>query len=173
LPLPFPIHSCISIAHQWLVNTRKKIKEAFLLFDKEKKGTIDQLEVPTVMRYLGAYPTEKALVQDILPEMQDEEMTSYVTFEKLEAKLLAILKSREWEPDPEDVLLQAFRTLDRDGHGYIELDRLKELLTTQGSAPFREKEYETFATFSKDFESDKVYYEDYVAIMAQDMEENS
>jgi hypothetical protein len=29
-----------------------------------------QEEVSTIMRFLGVYPTEKAIVKDILPEMQ-------------------------------------------------------------------------------------------------------
>jgi len=43
----------------WVAHTQKKIQAAFLLFDKEKKGVIVQEEVPTIMRYLGAYPTEQ------------------------------------------------------------------------------------------------------------------
>ena len=34
-----------------------------------RPGTIVQEEVSTVMRYLGVYPTEKAMVKDILPDM--------------------------------------------------------------------------------------------------------
>ena len=34
-----------------------------------------QEEVGTIMRALGCYPTERALVLDILPEMQDDEPT--------------------------------------------------------------------------------------------------
>lgn len=33
-------------------------------------GCVVQEEVSTIMRYLGAYPTEKAMVKDILPDMQ-------------------------------------------------------------------------------------------------------
>lgn len=95
----------------WMEMQRKRIKEAFALFDKDKKGedsdpyffqlTADSVnyistwylwcdclsfmhttdtrtstgtvvpdEVSTIMRYLGAYPTEKAMTQEILPDMQ-------------------------------------------------------------------------------------------------------
>lgn len=33
-------------------------------------GSVVQEEVSTIMRYLGAYPTEMAMVKDILPDMQ-------------------------------------------------------------------------------------------------------
>ena len=49
----------------WIAQTQKKINSAFLLFDKDKKGTVIQEEVPTIMRYLGCYVTEKAFVQDV------------------------------------------------------------------------------------------------------------
>jgi hypothetical protein len=35
-----------------------------------------------------------------------------VTYERFEAKMLEILASGEWDPDSEDVLLQAFRVFD-------------------------------------------------------------
>lgn len=33
-------------------------------------GNVGPEEIPTLMRYLGAYPTEKAMTKDILPDMQ-------------------------------------------------------------------------------------------------------
>jgi len=41
----------------WYVETKRKIREAFQLFDKDRKGCVIQEEVSTIMRYLGAYPT--------------------------------------------------------------------------------------------------------------------
>ena len=49
---------------------RSKIRAAFDLFDKEGKGTIIEEEVPTVMRYLGVYPSEQDIVTTILPQIQ-------------------------------------------------------------------------------------------------------
>lgn len=33
-------------------------------------GSVGHEEVSTIMRYLGAYPSEKAMTQEILPDMQ-------------------------------------------------------------------------------------------------------
>jgi len=104
--------------------------------------------------------------------MQDDEQATFVKFSRLEEKMLQILASKEWEPDSEDVLLQAFRTLDTEGKGYIEWDRMKELLQSKGSAPFRDKECEQFQAIARDMESGCVYYEDYVALLAGDLNEN-
>mmetsp|Transcript_4571 Transcript_4571/g.7396 ORF Transcript_4571/g.7396 Transcript_4571/m.7396 type:complete len:161 (-) Transcript_4571:243-725(-) len=147
----------------------KKIKDAFSLFDKEKKFCVIQEEVSTIMRYLGAYPTEKAMVKEILPEIQDDEPTAFVQYDRFEQKMLEILASHEWDPDPPDVILQAFRTLDPDGLGYIDASRMKELLVTKGT-PFREKELDAFMTVAKDMDTARIYYEDYVALMSADQD---
>ena len=47
--------------------------QTFALFDKDKKGVVIQEEVPTIIRYLGAYPSEKEIIRDLLPEMQPDE----------------------------------------------------------------------------------------------------
>ena len=54
---------------QGYVDTKRRIREAFQLFDKDRKGCVVQEEVATIMRYLGSYPTERAMVKEILPDM--------------------------------------------------------------------------------------------------------
>jgi len=155
----------------WVAQNQKKISSAFLLFDKEKKGTVIQEEVPTIMRYLGVYPTEQALVKEILPEMQEDEPAAFVKYGKLEEVMLRLLASKEWEPDSEDVLLQAFKTIDSEDKGYIEWDTMRDLLQAKGT-PFRDKECEQFQSIARDVESGCIYYEDYVALLAQDLNDN-
>ncbi len=149
---------------EWIEQTEAKIREAFDLFDKEKADAIIQEEVGTVMRALGAFPTERALVLEILPEMQDDEPTGFVSYQKFEKKMLQILASKEWDPDSGDVLLQAFRTIDTENTGFISSDLLEELLSTKGT-PFRPKELESFMMIAKDPETGNIYYEDYVALL--------
>ena len=40
-------------------------REAFKLFDKDNKGQVIQDEAPSIMRYLGVYPTEKDIVKEV------------------------------------------------------------------------------------------------------------
>ena len=49
---------------------KQQIRDAFSLFDNDRNGTIVQEEVPTVMRYLGVYPSDQDLVDKILPEVR-------------------------------------------------------------------------------------------------------
>ena len=64
-------------------------------------------------------------------------------YERFEPKMLEILAEGDWEPDSEEVLLQAFRVFDEEGKGFIESNRLREALITKGT-PFREKEIDAF-----------------------------
>ena len=149
---------------EWIEQTESKIREAFDLFDKDRADAIIQEEVGTVMRALGAYPTERQLVLEILPEVQDDEPTGFVSYQKFEKKMLNMLATKECDPDSGDMLLQAFRTIDTDNTGYISAELLEELLTTRGTA-FRPKELEAFLLVAKDPETGNVYYEDYVALL--------
>eukprot|EP00903_Cladosiphon_okamuranus_P007211 g6999.t1 len=151
----------------WMEAQRKRIKEAFALFDKDKKGTVGYEEVSTIMRYLGAYPSEKAMTQEILPDMQGDDVTSPVTYSSFETKMLEVLASRAWDPDPPEVLLRAFRAIDEKGAGYIETAKMSELLVSKGT-PFRAKEIEAFLSIAKDTETGHIYFEDYVASLATD-----
>ena len=76
---------------EWIEQTEAKIREAFDLFDKDKADAIIQEEVGTVMRALGAYPTERQLVLEILPELQDNEPNGFVGYSKFEKKMLQVL----------------------------------------------------------------------------------
>eukprot|EP00904_Undaria_pinnatifida_P009911 jgi/Undpi1/604/HiC_scaffold_10.g04068.m1 len=151
----------------WIEAQKRLIKEAFALFDKDKKGSVVQEEVSTIMRYLGAYPTEKAMVTEILPDIQGDDPTDVVSYAAFETKMLEIMASRAWDPDPPEVLLRAFRAIDEEGAGYIEIGRMNELLVTKGT-PFRAKEIESFMGAAKDAETGHIYFEDYVASLASD-----
>jgi Ca2+-binding EF-hand superfamily protein len=148
---------------QWIEETQTKIREAFELFDKDKTDSIIQEEVGTVMRALGAYPDERQLVLTYLPDMQDEESTGFVSYARFEKVMLNILASRECEPDSSELLLQAFRTIDAEGQGWISAEILEAMLTSKGT-PFRPKELENFLQAAKNPETGNIFYEDYVAL---------
>ncbi|DBA05201.1 TPA: hypothetical protein N0F65_005051 [Lagenidium giganteum] len=136
------------------------------MFDKDKKGCVIQEEVSTIMRYLGAYPSEKDIIKKILPEMQEDEPSTFVTYERFEKKMLEVLYTNEYQPDTDETLLAAFRVIDVDKKGYIEADTMRELLVTKGT-PFREKEMEAFLSVAKDAQTGRIYYEDYIALLVQ------
>eukprot|EP01039_Chlorochromonas_danica_P009021 gene9021-9956_t len=151
-------------SQEWIEQTEARIREAFDLFDKDKADAIIQEEVGTVMRSLGVFPTERSLVLDLLPQMQDEEPTGFISYDKFEKKVKNLLATKECAPDSGDVLLQAFRALDSENQGYLSAEFLEEVMTTRGT-PFRPKEMEAFLLVAKDPETGNIYYEDYVAML--------
>lgn len=148
---------------------KAKIKRAYELFDKDGTGSVIQEEVSTMMRYLGAYPSEKDMVEKVLPDIQEDEPLNFVTYEKFEKKMLEVLRDHEYAPDTDDTLLRAFRVLDTENRGYIEAETMREILCTEGT-PFRDKEIDAFMNRAKDGETGKIYYEDYVALLCAELE---
>ena len=65
-------------------------------------------------------------------QIEEEEPTGFIRFEKFERMMSRILLENQYPRDSEDKLLRAFRTLDPDNKGYIEAEKLRNLLTTHG-----------------------------------------
>jgi len=122
------------------------------------------------MRYLGAFPSEREVVETVLPDMMEDEPTAFVTYEKFEKKMLEVMAQSLYEPDTDNILLAAFKAIDTDGNGYIDADRMRELLSTYGTS-FRPKEIDGFMSRAKDMETGRIYYEDYIAMFMGEVEE--
>ena len=153
-------------SQEWIETNQVRIREVFELFDRDKSDSILQEEIGTVMRALGAFPTEKQLVFDILPQLSDDENSGFIGYKNFEKKMLSMLANREYERDTIDILLQAFRTIDKKNNGFIPADELESLLSSRGTA-FRSKELESFFSIAKDPETGNVYYEDYAALLVK------
>jgi len=79
-----------------------KIKAAFNIFDKEEKQTCDVREIGTILRSLNIFPTEKQL-QKWIHEIEEEEITGYIKYEKFEAlavRLLTVMTQAVSPPPP-------------------------------------------------------------------------
>jgi calmodulin len=69
---------------------------------------------------------------------EDEPMESikYTKFEpymlKGSFKIKSVLKDRDFEPDDPETLLAAFKMLDPEGKGYIEIEEMRRHLETEG-----------------------------------------
>ena len=148
--------------HDWIEANKTKIRDAFDLFDETKSDSILEEDVGTVMRALGAFPSERQLVTDVIPQLSEEEHPGFVMYRKFEKKMLSIMINHEYEPDTASILLQAFRTIDKKNSGFISTEELQHLLSSGGTA-FRSEELESFYDFAKDPETGNVYYEDYVS----------
>lgn len=66
--------------------------------------------------------------------------------------MLKVLKEREFEPDDPETLLAAFKLLDPENKGYIEVDQMKNFLEKEG-IEFKSLETETFIQFATNKDS--------------------
>lgn len=115
----------------------------------------------TVLRFLGAFPTEEELVSDILPQLIQDGDALHISYPPFEKLMLQIFADQLYEPDSEEVLLQAFRALDPEGKNYVEEDVMRDALM-EGEYGFNEKEIEAFLAIAKDPQTGLIHYEDYI-----------
>merc|ERR1712087_107678 len=111
-------------------------------------GTCDVREIGTIVRHLGICPTEIEL-RDMITEVEEEEPTGFIRFERFERMMSRILMENQYPRDSEGKLLRAFRTLDTENKGYVEAEKLRTLLTTHGER-FSQEEIDEFLSFAVD-----------------------
>ena len=121
----------------------------------------DVREIGTIVRHLEICPTEIEL-RDMITEIEEEEPTGFIRFEKFERMMSRILLENQYPRDSEDRLIRAFRTLDTENKGYVEAEKLRSLLTTHGER-FSQEEIDEFLNFAVDPESGVMHYEDYIS----------
>ncbi|KAJ1627190.1 EF-hand calcium binding domain 2 [Pavlovales sp. CCMP2436] len=141
----------------------RDVRAKFALFDKEARGHCDVREVGTIVRALGMCPSELEL-RDMITEIEEEEPTGFIRFEKFERLAIRVLLANQFQRDPEERLLAAFRAIDTDAKGYVEAEKLRELLTTRGEK-FSVEEIDDMLSFAADTETGLVHYEDYITLL--------
>lgn len=122
-----------------------------------------------MMRYLGAFPTEEELVHDILPKLAEEEEAKQIKYSRFEPFMVKTMVERNYEPDNEDVLLQAFKVLDPQNKEYIEDTVMVEYLTSNEWG-FRDKEKDEFLKLARDEKTSFIHYEDYIMLLTSTMQ---
>ncbi|RXM97729.1 putative palmitoyltransferase ZDHHC14 [Acipenser ruthenus] len=141
----------------------KQITDAFDVFDHEFNKTVDVREVGTIIRSLGCCPSEGEL-HDLLAEIEEEEPTGYIRFEKFLPTMTKVLMERRYRPIPEDVLLRAFEVLDQEKKGHLEPEELTKYMSEEGE-PFTQEEMEEMLSAAVDPDKNVILYKDYVGMM--------
>ncbi|XP_051503018.1 dynein regulatory complex protein 8 [Myxocyprinus asiaticus] len=146
--------------------THKKIGKAFDVFDHESNKTVDVREIGTIIRSLGCFPSEAEL-HDIIAELEEDEPTGFVRFEKFLPNMTKILLERKFRPIREDLLLQAFEVIDQQKKGHLEPEELTKYLTQEGE-PFTQEEMEEMLSAAVDPDKNVIFYKDFVSMMIFD-----
>jgi len=135
-----------------------QFKAAFEMFDKDGDGTITTKELGTVMRNLGANPTETEL-QDMINEV-DGDGSGEIDFDEF----LQLMGSKMKDSDAESELRAAFRAFDKDGNGSINATELREAMKAIGENLSQEEVEEMIRDADADGDGN-VNYEEFVKMM--------
>ncbi|SPP75544.1 blast:Calmodulin [Drosophila guanche] len=136
----------------------EEIREAFQVFDRDNKGCITCKELGTVMRSLGQNQTEAELY-DMIDEI-DLDGDGTIDF----SEFLHAISQRMASLGSDESLLQAFKTFDRDGSGYISTLELKTTMTMLGEKVTDEDVREIMDEIDQDRDG-KISYAEYLAAM--------
>jgi len=100
----------------------QEFKEAFNMIDQDHDSFIDKDDLQAMFASLG-----KTLSDNDLQAMIDE-APGQINF----TMFLTLFGEKLTGTDPEEVIRNAFQCFDEDNCGYIDQERLRELLTTLG-----------------------------------------
>ncbi|CAL1291853.1 unnamed protein product, partial [Larinioides sclopetarius] len=80
---------------------------------------------------MGRAPTKSEL-EEMSSEIEDKEYPGYFRLEKLLPPLTKILMKDLWKPASKEEIIKAFRVLDNDRKGYLEVEQIRKLFLQHG-----------------------------------------
>ena len=104
----------------------KELNEAFQMFDRDKDGLINYLELGNVLKSQGFNPTNQELIEMISDV--DENEDDKINFEEF----LILMHSRLKKDDIQNELNEAFSVYDKNGKGTISVREFKRILGNLG-----------------------------------------
>ena len=104
----------------------RELNEAFKMFDRDKDGLINYIELGYVLKSQGFNPNNQELIEMI--HDVDENEDDKITFEEF----LILMHSRLKKEDIENELNEAFNAYDKNGKGVISVKEFKRILNTLG-----------------------------------------
>ncbi|XP_073657410.1 dynein regulatory complex protein 8 isoform X1 [Tursiops truncatus] len=132
----------------------------------QSPGAQTKREIGTIIRSLGCCPSEGEL-HDLIAEVEEEEPTGYIRFEKFLPVMTEVLLERRYRPIPEDILHRAFEVLDPAKRGFLSKEELIKYMTEVGER-FSQEEMEEMLSAAIDPESNSIHYKDYITMMVVD-----
>ncbi|XP_076442019.1 calmodulin-alpha-like [Babylonia areolata] len=140
----------------------EEFKEAFLLFDKDRDGTITTKELGTVMKSLGQNPTDTEL-QDMINEV-DVDGNGQIDFGEFLTMMVRHAAKVEGGDDDTE-LKEAFKVFDKDGNGFISAAELRHVMTNLGEKLTDEEVDEMIREADIDGDG-QINYEEFVNMMS-------
>ena len=104
----------------------RELNEAFKMFDRDKDGLINYIELGYVLKSQGFNLTNQELIEMIADV--DENEDDKISFEEF----LILMHSRLKKADIENELNEAFNAYDKNGKGIISVKEFKRIINTLG-----------------------------------------
>ncbi|KFK45019.1 hypothetical protein AALP_AA1G334000 [Arabis alpina] len=113
-----------------------ELREIFRSFDRNKDGSLTQLELGSLLRALGVKPSPDQF--ETLIDKSDTKSNGLVEFPEFVAlvspELLSTTTAKTKTPYTEEQLLRLFRIFDTDGNGFITAAELAHSMAKLGHA---------------------------------------
>ena len=104
----------------------RELNEEFRMFDRDKDGLINYIELGYVLQSQGFNLSNQELI-DMISDV-DENEDDKITFEEF----LILMHSRLKKADIENELNEAFNAYDKNGKGVISVKEFKRIINTLG-----------------------------------------
>ena len=116
---------------------RYKVRQIVSIIFKEFNGYIPRVEAPYLIRYFLQFPSNSQVVDEMLVEISKLESSNDKSKELLEVDafekyLITILKTNKYSGYDKETLIEAFRILDSEKNGYLDLHTYYTFLKRYG-----------------------------------------
>ena len=128
-----------------------KVRQIVSIIFKEYNGYIPRVEAPYLIRYFLQFPSQSQVVDEILVEIGKKESSNDKSKELLEVEafeeyLISILKTNKYSGYDKETLIEAFRILDNEKNGYLDLHTYYTYLKRYGIT-FTKEQIEEMESF--------------------------
>ena len=128
-----------------------KVREIVSTIFKEYNGYIPRVEAPYLIRYFLQFPSQSQVVDEILVDIGKLESSNDKSKELLEVDafekyLISILKTNKYAGYDKETLIEAFRILDNEKNGYLDLHTYYTFLKRYGIT-FTKEQIEEMESF--------------------------
>ena len=130
---------------------RYKVRQIVSIIFKEFNGYIPRVEAPYLIRYFLQFPSNSQVVDEILVEISklessNDKMKELLEVEAFEKYLITILKTNKYSGYDKETLIEAFRILDNEKNGYLDLHTYYTFLKRYGIT-FTKEQIEEMESF--------------------------
>ena len=128
-----------------------KVRQIVSIIFKEYNGYIPRIEAPYLIRYFLQFPSQSQVVDEILVdigklESSNDKSKELLEVEAFEKYLITILKTNKYAGYDKETLIEAFRILDNEKNGYLDLHTYYTFLKRYGIT-FTKEQIEEMESF--------------------------